>query len=210
MFPIVIISLISCMGMIDQIQAAIVYQQSFSSPNSASYNFFSTNNWNRGGHTGNLSLSGGTLKVKYKEGSNHGGSLRYYFGGADSTTYSRSLPTSNTQYNELYLQYRFKFQDGFNIPNNVGGKMAGLAGRRNGGWGCKEPGWNGYEGWSSRIGYKKTNSDGIQLHAYTYHYDTPPSVGHCGDNIFIRYWTFAKCVFPADESRFSVAEIPPA
>ena len=121
------------------------------------------------------------LKVEYDSVSHYGGALRHYFAGADSTTYS--YLTAETDYNELYLQYDFKFASGFDVSG--GGKMPGLAGRRNGGWGCKEPGWNGYEGWSSRMAYKELANEVIELHAYTYYYDTPDSVGNCGDNVIV-------------------------
>ena len=180
-----------------QIFATSVFTQDFSSSGSESFVNTSTTNWNRGGYLQNLSRVSNELKVEYDSGSHYGGALRHYFAGADSTTYS--YLTAETDYNELYLQFDFKFQNNFDIqdiggtPNTKGGKIGGLAGRRNGGWGEKEPGTvvplsdpeEIYEGWSSRMAFKEIDSGIIELMAYTYYYDTPDSVGLYGDNIIV-------------------------
>ncbi len=165
-----------------QVQASIiVFSEDFSDPGSNNYNTSSTTGWNRGGETQNLSLENGKLKVKYKANSFYGGSLRHYFGGVDD---SGSYLKSETEHNWVTLKYKFKFQDGFDLAQvGKAGKMPGLAGRRNGGWGCKQPGTNGYEGWSSRMGYKELENGDYKLFAYVYHYDIPSSFGDCGDNI---------------------------
>ena len=186
MMPIAIICLLSLTGVICQVQAITVFFENFSDAGSNTYNTSSTTGWNRGNsnYLKNLSLVDGKLEVKYVKNSHHGGWLSHYFGGLVYDD-SGSFWTSETQYDELYLKYDFKFQEGFEIQNNKTGKMPGLAGRRNGGWGCKKPGWNGYEGWSARMSFKEIGDGEIQLIAYPYHYDIPSEFANCGENIVV-------------------------
>ena len=104
----------------------------------------------------------------------------------DGTGGKIRVPLSGRQSN--YLQYDFRFEDGFDFTppsgGSNGGKLPGLAGGDGNTGG--DPATDG-DGWSARLmwrGDKTSNSSTARLYAYVYHKDQPGTYGQYLDTGF--------------------------
>jgi len=100
--------------------------------------------------------------------------------GSFSNTSGAQWPMRLEQsYEELYLQYWFKFDAGFEWV--LGGKLPGLIGGRDSSGGVVAGGYlpDGTDGWSARFMWHKEG----KIFAYLYYPDMPDQFGH---NIFLQ------------------------
>ena len=106
-----------------------------------------------------------SLRFRIGEGKHYGGELNYRFAAL-----GKAEPES------LFARYYLKF--GSNWDPGIGGKLPGPAGTYGkAGWGGRRV--NGTDGWSARMGFKKSSvrKGETQVYFYTYHVDMVDQYG---------------------------------
>ena len=139
--------------------------------------------WQTGITHGRVDIKGNTLVVKHLAGSY----------GSSSNQGGCQWPTKfNTGYQDLWLQYRVKFEGEFDWVK--GGKLPGLFGGERPGGGVVSGGHkpDGTDGFSTRFMWE----DGGKAMLYAYHMGQPDSYG---DNIHLKYSNGKRVQFKAGQ-----------
>lgn len=159
--------------------AVVLYENNFEDDPVATYTVanlaadWNSPNWNDGVDEGRVSITDNedaygnkSLVVMYPEGESNQGKSQWQLDLGGS-------------YEELFLSYRLRFDDGFDFVR--GGKLPGLCGGACN-TGGNQP--NGTDGWSARMMWRTNGSSGSQTSGdtanivqYTYHPDQPTQFG---------------------------------